>query len=162
MHRVIFGHLLISRIGSYVLEDQVLPGFSNSACKSTPTPKSSGKSLYLVDTSCRHQVKDFNLRIEEKNTHRVETENVYNFLYHLFEDRLDLQGVAGSGGHIIKRREVLVARFEFPAQLRNRPRLFCHRRFHPRTARSCFLGLGVFFACHKKPGPEMLVAGELE
>ena len=68
-----------------------------------------------MDTSCRHQVEDFSLRIEEKNTHRVESENICNFLYHLVQDRLDLQGLAGGGGHIIKRHEVAVARFEFTA-----------------------------------------------
>src|SRR5205809_7459465 len=38
-----------------------------------------------------------------------------NFLYHLVQDRLDLQGLAGGGGHITKRREVAVARFELLA-----------------------------------------------
>ena len=68
-----------------------------------------------MDTSCRHHVKDFILRIEEKNTHRIESENICNFLYHLVQDRLDLQGLAGGGGHITKRREVAVARFELLA-----------------------------------------------
>ena len=52
---------------------------------------------------------------KKKKAHRIESENICNFLYHLVQDRLDLQGLAGGGGHIIKRHEVAVARFEFTA-----------------------------------------------
>src|SRR5262245_35224412 len=55
----------------------------------------------------------FPLRVEKKNAHRIESENLRDLPYHFVQDRLDLQRPAGGGSHVMQRREIAVARLAF-------------------------------------------------
>ena len=51
----------------------------------------------------------FPLRVEKKNAHRIESENLRDLPYHFVQDRLDLQRLASSGGNLVKSCQVSIA-----------------------------------------------------
>ena len=55
----------------------------------------------------------FPLRVKEKNTHRIKSENLCYLPNHFVQDRFDLQRLTGGSGHIVQRREIAVPVFAF-------------------------------------------------